>query len=59
MPRPRSTDPKRLKGAQADKLRSLASDGRRSPTDRQWALRMLHDAGEDPTKLEGPGKPSC
>jgi hypothetical protein len=47
MPRPRSNDPKRLKAAQADKLRRIALDGRRRPTDRHWAIQMLKDAGED------------
>ena len=46
MPGRSPNDPKRLKKTQADKLRRIALDGRRRPATRQWAMRMLTDAGE-------------
>ena len=46
MPGRSPNDPKRLKRAQADKLSRIALDGRRRPATRQWAMRMLTDAGE-------------
>jgi len=42
-----NTDNRRLKAPQADKLRRIASDGRRRPADREWAARMLSEAGAD------------
>jgi hypothetical protein len=42
-----NTDNRRLKAPQADKLRRIASDGRRRPADREWAARMLSEAGVD------------
>jgi len=47
MPGRSPNDPKRLKKTQADKLRRIASDGRRRLATRHWATRMLADAGEE------------
>jgi hypothetical protein len=39
------TDPKKLKKAQAEKLRSVALDGRRRATERIWAANQLSAQG--------------
>ena len=38
-------DPKKLKAAQAEKLRKIAMDGRRRMVDRRWAASQLLDQG--------------